>query len=54
MEDSTGKDPDALREKAERCFRLAYAMTDNLVRDALVNYGRELQARADQMEANSR
>ena len=48
MNDPTSSDtPDRLRERAERCFRLAYGTTDEGVRDALVAYGRELVEKAD-------
>ena len=44
----SGDTPDMLREKAERCFRLANATTDERAHDALVAYGDELleEARA--------
>lgn len=37
-----GETPDALRERAEQCFRLARGTTDGRAHDALIAYGREL------------
>jgi len=34
------------RAKAEACFRLANEVSDKLLREALMNYGRELMARS--------
>ena len=45
--------PDALREKAERCFRLAYGTTDRRVRDLLVAYGHELLEKAKALFSKS-
>jgi len=48
MNDRKGDMPtDVLREKAERCFRLAYETTDQRVRDLLNSYGHELLEQAD-------
>ena len=46
----SGDTPDTLREKAERCFRLAYWTTDERARAALITYGDELLAKAKALE----
>ena len=47
----SGDSPDALREKAERCFRLASGTTDERAHDALVAYGLELLEKAEATSA---
>ncbi len=47
MDDDVAK----LREQAERCFRLARAMTDARVMAELKKAGHELEAQAMQIEA---
>lgn len=46
----SGDTPDKLREKAERCFRLAYGTTDEQARATLITYGDELLAKAKALE----
>jgi hypothetical protein len=43
--------PQWYREEAERCFRLAENVSDQKASADLMNYGRELLARAERMEA---
>lgn len=45
--------PDSLREKAQRCFNLAYETNDPQVRDVLVAYGHELLAHANTLIRDS-
>jgi len=46
MDNPQNATPDSLCEKAEQCFRLAYATGDERVREVLVAYGHELLERA--------
>ena len=43
-----------LREEAERCFRLAARASDKTLRDELLAYGKELNERAEKIEATER
>jgi hypothetical protein len=43
--------PQAMRERAERAFRLASTTTDDSAHDALILYGQELLAEAERIEA---
>ena len=50
MEEQLPRNPEWLRDQAERCFRLADDAWDDQTRDALRSYGEELQHRAERME----
>ena len=43
--------PQAMRERAERAFRLASTTNDDSAHDALILYGQELLAEAERIEA---
>ena len=45
MQEASDSTPSDLRAKAERCFRLADEVPDELLREALMNYGLELMTR---------
>ncbi len=51
MEGRSQHNPEWLREQGEQCFRLAHDAWDDQTRNALVDYGKELQHRAERMEA---
>jgi len=46
----SSRDAQALHKDAERCFRLARAASDRLVRNALTAYGHELTDHAERIE----
>ena len=50
MEDQSHHTPLWFRGEAARCFRLADQAWDDKTHDALIEYGRELLDRAEQME----
>lgn len=49
-DDYANATPQQLREKADRCFRLAKDTTDQKAREALIAFGCELLDRADEIE----
>jgi hypothetical protein len=49
----SGESADLLREKAERCFRLAYETSDQRVCDLLVAYAHELLEQAKALGGDS-
>ena len=52
MIEESSNTPEKLRDRAERCTRLAAALTDARTIDALTRYARELLEEADRMEAS--
>jgi hypothetical protein len=54
MDDQSPHTPQWLRDEADRCFRLAAEVWDDKAQSALISYGRELEAEAEQMEAAER
>ena len=47
-------DPEHMREQARRCFRLARAISNSDVIDALEALGREFEAKAAELEGAAR
>jgi hypothetical protein len=54
MSDTALDTPQSLREKAEKCFRLAGNLPQGGDADTLERYGRELLEQAEQVEAASK